>query len=443
MRAAIGANAKGKIGKAPAGEVYCSPCDPGSTFEGDMEHIKRHKAQAHKCLRCIYLVHPKRLEECAPLTQPSGQVGTWLQAAPSYKGPWALGCRICAGHRALAGRAWSGQPLAAQAGAPKRKHKKKNIKDPVLRQRGQARFSKFASFAWSRAGAWKQMRQHIEQHGNSQGHQVALRAMAQNEFGLQADSPAHAKVAAPHATDPLAQKTFKGRVPKPVDWLDCFVETSHHVSWRKQAKLRIAKGAQIVEGAEPLASHGQPLATPGEPASQPLAAPRENGQPLGLAGPRETVDNQRKRVRKQTRFIAECVRRKHRRVLRKAQFCTLALDEAQGRKLVHFRCDYHIAPWYYEGTLGIFKSAPKTTQEGEGDHAEKALKRLDEFLNKFCTPLRKKSLGTECDEGLKQHLLKIVTTISADGGSSERRAIYIACQSGVPFLPCHMASFYI
>ena len=152
-----------------------------------------------------------------------------------------------------------------------------------------------------------------------------------------------------------------------------------------------------------------------------------------LAAPRETVDNLRKRRRKQTRIMAECVRAKHRKVLRKARFCSLALDEAQGRKLVHFSCENHKPPWYYQGTLGIFKVGAKTMEEGEQDHALKAMTRLDEFITKFCTPLRKTSLGTECNQELKDHLLKIVATVSADGGPAERRAVFLACQPGLHF----------
>ena len=72
----------------------------------------------------------------------------------------------------------------------------------------------------------------------------------------------------------------------------------------------------------------------------------------------------------------------------------------------------------------------KTMEEGEEDHALRAMTRLDEFISKFCTPLRKRSLGTECDQELKDHLLKIVVTISADGGAAERRAIFLACEPG-------------
>ena len=121
-------------------------------------------------------------------------------------------------------------------------------------------------------------------------------------------------------------------------------------------------------------------------------------------------------------------------MLRRARFCSLSLDEAQGRKRIHFRCDYDKPPWYYQGTLGVFQVGAKTMEEGEEDHALKAMTRLDEFISKFCTPLRKRELGTICDQDLKDHLMKIVVTISADGGPSERRAILLACQPGTQFL---------
>ena len=81
--------------------------------------------------------------------------------------------------------------------------------------------------------------------------------------------------------------------------------------------------------------------------------------------------------------MAACVRNRHKKVLRKARFCSLALDEAKGRKLVHFRCDFGKPPWYYEGTLGVFKVGPKTMEEGMQDHAEKTVARLDEFLSRL------------------------------------------------------------
>ena len=203
--------------------------------------------------------------------------------------------------------------------------------------------------------------EHFE-HGRSQAHEIACEAMAQKENGWGSLSQVSA-TAAHLAIDPVAQQIFKGRVPKPQDWFDCFVDTQEKVSWRKQARINIATSVKP----------DHPMAAPTHPSkSQPLVA-------------RGTVTREslQKRRRKQTRMMAEVVRQRHRRVLKKAKFCSLGLDEAQGRKLVHFRCDFHKAPWYYQGTLGVFKVGAKTMEEGAQDHALQATRRLDEFLTKF------------------------------------------------------------
>ena len=67
--------------------------------------------------------------------------------------------------------------------------------------------------------------------------------MVQSENGL-ASLPQVRAAGAPPAIDPAAQQIVKGHVPKPADWLECFVETSNIVSWRKQAKVRIGKSGQ-------------------------------------------------------------------------------------------------------------------------------------------------------------------------------------------------------
>ena len=403
-----------------------SYCEPGSVFEGDLEHVQRHRAEGRdrNCLRCIYLSDPRKLEQCAGLPLPSGGSRIWLEPAPSHKGgSWGLGCRICAWHQSR--RCGEAKAPPAVGAKLARKRRKKMGKDPEMLRRPQARFSKFANFAWRQPS---QMAKTLEQHGNSQAHEVAYKAMLQMQDALEM-RPQACVTTARAIIDSAAKQIFKGRVPKPQDWLDCFVESSNLVSWRKQAKLRIGKSGQTAQ-----LDSGEPLAPlEASQSHSPMAAicPSENRQPL--AAPRETPDSLRKRRRKQVKIIAECVRRRHRDVLRRARFCSLSLDEAQGRKRIHFRCDYDEPPWYYQGTLGVFQVGAKTMEEGEEDHALKAMTRLDEFISKFCTPLRKSSLGTECDQDLKDHLMKIVVTISADGGPSERRAILLACQPGAQF----------
>jgi hypothetical protein len=88
--------------------------------------------------------------------------------------------------------------------------------------------------------------------------------------------------------------------------------------------------------------------------------------------------------------------------------------------------------------MGVYKVAATTMEEGEQDHALKSLTRLNEFLTRFCTPLRKKVLGTQCDQELKDHLLQIIVTVSSDGGAAERRALYIASEPGLWQLLFHL-----
>ena len=219
----------------------------------------------------------------------------------------------------------------------------------------------------------------------------------------------------------MIEKAFKGRVPKAKDWLDAFVDTQNNLSLRKQARLTLGKST-IPSGEAGM--QGQPLEAPrlADQEGRPLAAPRFYSAYL------------RKTRRKQTKIMAECLRKRHRKVLLEASFCTLALDEAQGRKLVRFRCDLKQKPWRRRGILGVYDCTPKTMGEGEEDHALRAMNGLDAFITRFCTPLRKACLEPVCDQDLKDHLLKIVVVLSADGGPAERRALYVACERMFPNL---------
>ena len=396
-------------------------CDPGSVFENDLEHVKPHKAEgwAHECLRCSYILDKGSLGKYASLPLPSGRLATWVEPTPSHMGgTWALGCRICAWHCNF-----------TAAGGARRTHRKQLPEE--LRGMTAARHSKFAGFnSGLRNVKLSEVRLALLAHTTSQGHEKACKAMLEKDRDCNLSTQSQA----PPAINPLVQAAFKGRVPKPKDWFDCFVDCRNLISWRKQANVHLQKS-----GANSEVSFGRkPLAPPGASESDSLTTePKDpgNGQPYvrGKIATPLGLDGLRKRRRKQTKMMAECLRERHRNVLRKAQFCSLALDEAQGRRLVHFRCDYHKPPWYYQGSLGIFDVGAKTMEESGEDHALKALTRLDEFITKFCTPLRKASLGMQCDQELKDHLLKIVSTVSADGGPSERRAVILACEPGSTF----------
>ena len=179
------------------------------------------------------------------------------------------------------------------------------------------------------------------------------------------------------------------------------------------------------------------------------------------ATPEWSVDRQRKRLRRQLCVMAEVLRRKIRQELRLATCITLALDESRYRKIVRYRADVpdasHVAAeaagshrlgsrWRHvgacgfstSGVLGILDCSKKHPSDFEDDHAVTAVKMLDSFLTRFCTPLGRSSdrrNGTQplaCDEELKTHLLNTVTCLSADGAAKERRAVFLAARELFP-----------
>ena len=83
--------------------------------------------------------------------------------------------------------------------------------------------------------------------------------------------------------------------------------------------------------------------------------------------------------------------------------------------------------------LGILDCSKKHASDFEEDHAVTAVKQLDSFLTKFCTPLgriqgRRGVQPLACDLALKAHVMKTVNCLSADGASKERRAVFLAAR---------------
>ena len=62
----------------------------------------------------------------------------------------------------------------------------------------------------------------------------------------------------------------------------------------------------------------------------------------------------------------------------------------------------------------------------EEDHALVCVRKLDAFLNTFCTPLVKANQPVATDIELKDHILKCTRAFAADGASSARRALLLA-----------------
>ena len=66
-----------------------------------------------------------------------------------------------------------------------------------------------------------------------------------------------------------------------------------------------------------------------------------------------------------------------------------------------------------------------------------AVQQLDFFFTKFCTPMRRgrrKAVPLSCDESLKSHVMRAVTSLSADGVAKERRAVCLAARELFPNL---------
>ena len=161
-----------------------------------------------------------------------------------------------------------------------------------------------------------------------------------------------------------------------------------------------------------------------------------------------TEERSRKRRRKQLRVMAEVLRVETRDVLRNATSISLSLDESKYRKVVRYRADVP-APgggvarnvgasgYCHAGVLGILDCKKSHAAEFEEDHAVTAVKQLGSFLTKFCTPMgrgRRKAVPLACDESLKSHVMRTVTSLSADGAAKERRAVFLAARELFPNL---------
>ena len=136
---------------------------------------------------------------------------------------------------------------------------------------------------------------------------------------------------------------LKGRVPQEIDWRECWAESTEQMSFHKQARLRSKKKSRHVQ-------------------------------------------NLRTIRRKQVRIMAEARREVIREDLRRAKFICLAMDDRQYQKIIRFRCDAPKKPFVRRGVLGVMSLANSSIQDFEEDHALIAVRKLDAFLNRFCTP---------------------------------------------------------
>ena len=102
------------------------------------------------------------------------------------------------------------------------------------------------------------------------------------------------------------------------------------------------------------------------------------------------LNNLRRVRRRQVRVMAETRREDVRKWLGQAQFISLSMDDRQYQKIIRFRCDAPTKPFVHRGILGVLSLEESAVGDFEEDHALRGVRKLDKFLNKFCTPLSPK-----------------------------------------------------
>ena len=85
--------------------------------------------------------------------------------------------------------------------------------------------------------------------------------------------------------------------------------------------------------------------------------------------------------------MAETRREDTRKLISQATVLSLALDERKYQKVIRFRCDAPTKPFVHRGILGVLTLEKSAVGDFEEDHALIAVRQMDNFLNKFCTPL--------------------------------------------------------
>ena len=341
-----------------------------------------HAGSKRFCIRCDIHQRAKSYEACS---WHDGQ--SWLKRGVDKRGVWGLGCTVCA------------KFIASSVAGSGTCH---------------ARFSKFAKFEFRETFSRSRVKFLIEQHQKSKAHRMAHCAVTKKTHkATPLPPPLPQPLACPPTTcdevvEPPAEdiEMLQGNVPSPAEWKDAWATVSETISLRKEARVFVKK----------------------------------------TSGEAFIVNRRRKRHRKQLVVMAEVLRRQIRNVFRQATSISLALDECKYRKIIRFRADLPVAlstelrhvgasGFSLSGVLGILDCSKNHASDFEEDHALTALKQLDGFLVKFCTPLGRaggKPQPLACDEELRNKLLRAVTCIAADGASKERRAVFLAARELFP-----------
>ena len=332
------------------------------------------------CIRCDLYRNWKDYEVAA--MRQNNQ--SWL-ATGAYRGVWGMGCKMCAAFA----------PNLAHVGS---------------------RRSKFSRFQVRPSSRWR-AREALLQHATSAHHRRACGLRSQPLARQTKVQPSY-RCLQRTADIACAPKLLRGNVPSASDWLDAWSVLSGTPSLRSEAGVHEKRTSDSATG-ESL-----------------------------------EMEKRRKRMRSQMQIMAEVIRHNIRSTLAKASSISLAIDESQHKKIVRFRADLPeplARGCFYgrlsagnhciSGVLGILDCSKKHACDFEQDHALTAVKQLDDFLTRFCTPLgpRPRARGPRrgpqplaCDVMLKAEIIKKVTCFAADGASKERRALALAVREVFP-----------
>ena len=360
----------------------CSWLDPKVS---EVDHFTSHSRCKGFCIRCDLYRNRKDYDACATMENKHNKQ-SWLKTG-ARRGVWGMGCRLCAAFAAT----------GAHIGS---------------------RCSKFAMFQVRPSSGWR-ARLALLQHARSASHRRAcafggVQPLARPPKVRQEAPSSRGICPADDALDGKVPELLRGNVPSASDWQDAWSVASELTSLRCEGRVMEKRTSATGE---------------------------------------RLLHKRRKRIRNQMQIMAEVIRQNIRSTLAKATNITLAVDEAQHRKIVRFRADsseplardcffgkVSAGNYSISGVLGVLHCSKKHACDFEDDHAVTAVKQLDGFMTRFCTPLGPSVRGGRqrgpqplaCDVMLKAEIMKKVTCFAADGASKERRALALAVREVFP-----------
>ena len=93
------------------------------------------------------------------------------------------------------------------------------------------------------------------------------------------------------------------------------------------------------------------------------------------------------------------------------------MDDRGKFKVLRYRSDAPAKPYVRHGILGVLWLDNSALNEFDDDHALVALRKLDGFMTRVCTPLGPGGRPLATDARLKEHIFTATRIVAADGAS--------------------------